>query len=210
MAAHSRALRLKRAWVLAGLVCMPLMLRVGAADNEAMPQPQWSIQPLDPSDATTARALMALCRDAYSQESALLGVAAVDHPPLQRSQWALQTSGESWLGCFDGESLVGALSVYADPDDESAQRLGDLAVAPQRQREGAASLLLHALLLAQGSAPFTVQLAALNAPALALLAQHGFREQQRWAAPLGAQTLRWLKLARKPGVPVQPAGASWL
>ncbi len=168
-------------------------------------QPQWFIQPLDPSEATTARALMALCREAYSQEAELLGVASKDHPPLQRSQWTLQTSSESWLGCFDGDSLVGALSVHADPDDESAQRLGDLAVKPQRQREGAATLLLHALLLAQGGAPLSVQLAALNAPALALLAKHGFREHQRWAAPLGAQTLRWLRLVRKPGTPVQIA-----
>jgi GNAT superfamily N-acetyltransferase len=175
-----------------------------------MPQPQWSIQPLDPSEAATARALMALCHEAYTQEAQLLGVPASDHPPLQRSQWALQTGGEGWLGCFDGPNLVGALSVFADPDDESAQRLGDLAVAPLRQREGAASLLLHALLLAQGSAPFTVQLPARNAPALALLAQHGFREHQRWAAPAGAQTLRWLKLARKPGAPMSPAGTAWL
>lgn len=180
---------------------MGSMLGVAAADNAAMPQPQWSIHPFDPSEGASARALMALCREAYSQEAQWLGVAAADHPALQRGHWALQTSGDSWLACFDGPSLVGALSVHADPDDESAQRLGDLVVMPHRQREGAASLLLHALLVAQGSAPLTAQVPALNAPALALLARHGFREHQRWSAPLGGQTLRWLKLARKPGGP---------
>lgn len=166
--------------------------------NQAMPIPIWSVLPIDPTDAPTARALMAVCREAYSQEAALLGVPPAEFPPLQRSLWAVQSSGEAWLGCFDGAVLAGVLSLYPDPDDEGVQCIGTLAVAPAQQRLGVASLLLHAVTVSQGRSPVSVQVAALNAPALAFLAQHGFRELQRWAAPIGAQSLRWLKLGRKP------------
>jgi hypothetical protein len=43
-----------------------------------------------------------------------------------------------------------------------------------------------------------VQVAQANAPAMALLAQAGFREWRRWSDAVGGQRLRFVKLLRRP------------
>lgn len=143
------------------------------------------LRALDPSDGEAARALHGLRQRAYTQEAELLGVAPASFPPLQQQLWELQSGNESHLGAFQDRQLVGAISWAADDDDAAAQWITALVVDPAQQRQGVATLLLHALDHLNGGAPLTVQTATANAPAMALYQGFGFRPLQRWAGSAG-------------------------
>jgi ribosomal protein S18 acetylase RimI-like enzyme len=170
---------------------------------QALPHALPRLAPLDAQDAGRATELHALLQRAYTQEAALLGVDPAQFPPLQHPVHALQAGGEDWIGAWQdgalGAELVGALSLHADADDDAVNCIGALAVDPAHQRRGIATLLLHAAFASQGGrSPFSVQVAQANAPAMALLAQAGFREWRRWSDAVGGQRLRFVKLLRRP------------
>ena len=156
------------------------------------------LAPLDASEAVTATALHALLQAAYTQEALLLGVDAALFPPLLRRVHDLQAGDEGWIGAWQAGDLVGALSLHADGDDEAVTCIGALVVHPAAQRRGIATLLLHAAFASQGArTPFSVQTGQANAPALALYRQLGFKEWRRWAADVGGQRLKLIKLLRR-------------
>jgi len=145
----------------------------------------FDLRPLDLSDADMAHALQALRRAAYTQEAELLGIAPQAFPPLQQQLWELQSGNESHLGAFRERQLGGAISWAADDDDAAAQWITALVVAPDWQRQGVATRLLHALDLLNGRAPLTVQTAAANAPAMALYHGFGFQALRRGPSTSG-------------------------
>lgn len=131
---------------------------------------------------------------AYKQEAELLRVERF--PPLEERVADILESSEEFVGAFDGEYLVGVLSVC--PDDEGlGLSISSLVVTPAQQRRGVGDALVKAALGRHSTSNFTVQTAAANAPALALYARFGFKEYRRWA--VGNEPLELVKLSRAPG-----------
>ena len=126
-----------------------------------------------------------------AQELLSLWQSAWDQPITLRD---LSFSGDTWLGCRRGGAWVGALAWGSDEHDARAQQLHALVVAPDAQRQGVATRLLHAVGLLAGGAPLSAHVAAGNAAALAFLEGQGFRVVHRW---LAADGQRWLRLHRK-------------
>ncbi len=159
--------------------------------------PAFAFTPLDASDAAIAHPLHALLQAAHAQEAALLGVA--DLPALRRSVLDLQGANDDWIGAWAGDALVGALALHTDADDDAVLAVGTLVTHPEHQRQGVASLLLHAAVVSQGRRlPLSAQVLEGNAPALALLRAAQFKPVRQWVEVQGGQRLRWVKLLRLP------------
>lgn len=153
--------------------------------------------PLDATDAAIAHPLHALLQAAHAQEAALLGVS--DLPALRRSVLDLQGANDDWIGAWAGGTLVGALALHTDADDDAVLAVGTLAVHPEHQRQGVGSLLLHAAVVSQGRRlPLSAQVLEGNAPALALLRAAAFQPVRQWVELQGGQRWRWRKLLRLP------------
>jgi len=134
------------------------------------------IRALDLGDAGTVAAIVALQRASYAVEAELLGTN--DIPALRETEEQLAASGETFLGEFDAERLVGAISYRATPDLLDIHRL---VVHPDAFRRGIASRLLAVL----PAAPrYVVATGAANAPARRLYERHGFAvAREREIAP---------------------------
>ena len=134
------------------------------------------IRPLDLADAGTVRALVDLQRAAYAVEAELL--ATDDIPALRETPEQLAAGGETFLGAFDGGTLVGAVSYRSTAHTLDIHRL---VVHPDAFRRGIASRLLDAL----PEAPrYLVATGAANAPARRLYERRGFRvAREREVAP---------------------------
>ena len=143
---------------------------------------------LDLADEAIARSVLALQRDAYAVEAALIGSDGI--PALTETLDDLRAAGESWLGLSDDEGLAGAVSWR-----EMADRTVDihrLVVAPRAFRRGVATALLDALDGRYPDRPMVVSTGRDNAPARELYARRGFgfvREREvapgLWIAELG-------------------------
>ena len=124
---------------------------------------------------------------AYAQEAALL--AAVRFPPLECTVEDVMGDAGMFYAAFAGDELVGALGI-------ASASIDSLVVSPAFQRRGAGRALVEAALARHGHKELFVQTGAKNAPALALYAQYGFIEFERWLA--GAEPLELVRLRRMP------------
>ncbi|KHL12518.1 UNVERIFIED_CONTAM: hypothetical protein LK11_36530 [Mumia flava] len=125
---------------------------------------------MDPGDAVTGPALLALQRASYAVEAEL--IAFPDLPLLTESLEQLRASTATFLGALDGDRLVGAVSWFRL--DDGTVDIDRLVVDPAHHRRGIASALLDAL---AGWAPThrtVVATGSANGPALALYVRHGF------------------------------------
>ena len=128
------------------------------------------IRPIDLADEATAAAVVALQREAYAVEAALIGSDGI--PALTESAEAVRAAGEDWIGAADDDGLVGAVSWR-----ELADRTIDihrLVVAPRAFRRGIATALLDALDERFPDRPMVVSTGRDNAPARELYARRGF------------------------------------
>jgi GNAT superfamily N-acetyltransferase len=112
---------------------------------------------------------------AYRQEAALLGIR--EFPPLNRTVRDVMASSDSFFGAFDGEVLVGVMSL--EQRNENEVSISSLTVTPQFQRLGVARALVASIATWTRSQKFSVFTATKNAPALALYKQLGFVECSR-------------------------------
>jgi GNAT superfamily N-acetyltransferase len=161
------------------------------------------IAPIDHSNPAVAHALHALHQAAYAQEAQLLGIAPERFAPLQRTVYDLQSANISCWAAFEGTELVGAVATCPDESDEAsggtAMCVASITVRPDQQRRGIGRQLLKTALDADPNCPWTVQIAALNSPALALCAEQGFATKRRWVE--GGITLLALRRSRSaPGL----------
>lgn len=102
-------------------------------------------------------------------------------------------SGESCLGAYGGDELVGAVGTCRDEEDP-AINIASLVVSPAHQRRGVARTLVSAVIAQHAGVELTVQTGAANAPALALYAELGFVECRRWL--VGDPPLELVRLRR--------------
>jgi ribosomal protein S18 acetylase RimI-like enzyme len=150
------------------------------------------IQFVDHRTLLTAQQLHAVQMVAYAQEAKLLG--ASYFPPLERTVDEVQSTDEVFLAAFMSQELVGAASVWPDPEG-MGMNIASLVVAPQFQRQGIGTALMASVLASHGSGEITVQTGARNLPALSLYARAGFVELRRWFVgrePLELVKLQWL------------------
>jgi ribosomal protein S18 acetylase RimI-like enzyme len=153
------------------------------------------IQFVNNGELLIAQQLHAVQMVAYAQEAKLLG--AIYFPPLERTVVELQTTEEVFLAAFMCQELVGAASVWPDPEG-TGMNIASLVVAPQIQRQGIGTALMASVLATHGSGEITVQTGAKNLPALSLYARAGFIELRRWF--VGHEPLELVKLQRLPSV----------
>lgn len=116
------------------------------------------------------------------KESHVPQVAALEklcfHTPWSENSIASELRNELalWLVAVDGDSVVGYVgsqTVFPETD------MMNIAVTPERRREGIAEVLVDALVVElkrMGSECLTLEVRASNAPAIALYHKKGFHE----------------------------------
>jgi ribosomal protein S18 acetylase RimI-like enzyme len=125
---------------------------------------------LDLADEATARAVVALQREAYAVEAALIGSDGI--PALTETANAVQDAREDWLGVDDAAGLAGAVS-WRELDDGTIE-IHRLVVAPGAFRQGVATALLDGLDRRFPGRPMVVSTGRDNAPARRLYTGRGF------------------------------------
>ena len=155
--------------------------------------PSPRIERVDHSELSIARQLHAVQMIAYAQEAKLLG--AIYFPPLERTVQEVRAAAESFLAAFLGNELVGAASVWPDPEGIGIN-VASLVVSPQFQRQGIGTALMASILAAHGNEEISVQTGVKNLPALSMYARGGFVELRRWF--VGREPLELVKLRRQP------------
>jgi GNAT superfamily N-acetyltransferase len=144
---------------------------------------------LDVSSAQKAAELVALQRAAYRLEADLVGSDRI--PPLRETAVELQSCGETFLGAFDGDALVGAISWKRADDTIDLHRL---VVDPARFRQGIARALVRAALAAEPDASrAVVQTGAANRPAVELYLAEGFVSEDVFEPVEGLHVARLAK-----------------
>jgi GNAT superfamily N-acetyltransferase len=128
------------------------------------------IRALDLRDRDTLDAVVALQRVSYRVEADLLGARTL--PALTETPRHLRGTGEDFLGAFEGERLVGAVSWKRNGPLLDIHRM---VVHPDRFRRGIAGRLLAALDEHEAGVERTVvATGAANPPARRLYERHGF------------------------------------
>jgi GNAT superfamily N-acetyltransferase len=128
------------------------------------------IRPLNLGDRHTVDAIVALQRASYRIEADLLGARTL--PALTETPRQLRNCGEEFLGAYEDERLVGAVSWKRDGALLDIHRM---VVHPDRFRRGIAGRLLAALDEHEPGVERTVvATGAANPPARRLYERHGF------------------------------------
>ena len=128
------------------------------------------IRALDLGDRDTVDAIVALQRASYRIEADLLGARTL--PALTETPRQLRGCGEDFLGAFEGDRLVGAVSWKRSGPVLEIHRM---VVHPDRFRRGIAARLLAALDEHEPGVERTVvATGADNPPARRLYERHGF------------------------------------
>jgi GNAT superfamily N-acetyltransferase len=128
------------------------------------------IRELDLGAPGIAEDVVALQRASYRVEADILGARSL--PVLKESPRKLRRTRERFLGAYEGERLVGAVSWKRNAALVDIHRL---VVHPDRFRRGIAHALLDTLEALQGDAErWTVATGAVNEPARRLYERHGF------------------------------------
>jgi GNAT superfamily N-acetyltransferase len=129
------------------------------------------IEELDLGAPGIAARVVALQRASYRIEADLLGARTL--PAMKESPRRLRKTREQFLGAYEGERLVGAISWKRSGPLVDIHRL---VVHPERFRRGIARALIHALEERQPDAQrWLVATGEANAPARRLYEGHGFR-----------------------------------
>jgi GNAT superfamily N-acetyltransferase len=128
------------------------------------------IEELDLGARGIAEAVVELQRASYRVEADLLGARTL--PALKESPRRLRRTRERFLGAYEGERLVGAVSWKRSGGVVDIHRL---VVHPDRFRRGIAGALLEALEAGQPDTQrWVVATGAANQPARRLYERHGF------------------------------------
>jgi ribosomal protein S18 acetylase RimI-like enzyme len=128
------------------------------------------VRSLDLSDDATVEAVVALQREAYAVEAALIGSDGI--PALTEPADAIRAAGEDWLGVADPQGLIGAVS-WRELDDGTID-IHRLVVARRAFRRGVGTALLDVLNVRFPDRPMVVSTGRDNVPARQLYARRGF------------------------------------
>ena len=125
---------------------------------------------LDLADEAIARSVLALQRESYAVEAALIGDDRI--PPLTETMDELRGADLEWLGTRDEDGLTGAVAwkVLADATVDIYR----LVVAPRAFRRGVATTLLDGLDGLYPGRRVLVSTGRDNEPAVSLYRRRGF------------------------------------
>jgi ribosomal protein S18 acetylase RimI-like enzyme len=152
-----------------------------------------TIETLDLHAPGVAEELLRVHLAGYEVEARLLD--APDFPPLRRTIGELRAAPSKFLGCFDGERLVG----YLELEDVGEELLvASLVVDPADFRRGVGKLLVRRAIDVARERPLAVGTGAENGPALALYAKLGFVERERRTAAGGIRVVRLVRPGASP------------
>jgi ribosomal protein S18 acetylase RimI-like enzyme len=142
--------------------------------------PRSAVRELELADDATGQAVLALQRESYAVEAALIGSDGI--PALTEPLDALRAAGEAWLGVSDDAGLSGAIA-WRELENGTVD-ICRLVVAPRAFRQGIASRLLDALDERFPERAMVVSTGRDNEPAIALYRRRGFKVlRDREAAP---------------------------
>jgi GNAT superfamily N-acetyltransferase len=128
------------------------------------------IAPIPMSSNQTILELLQLQLASYTVEAKLIGFN--DIPPLRDSIETIRRAEETFIGWYENNSLLGAISYSVNGKVVTICRM---MVHPDHFRKGIASgLLQHVLVTQQTANKFIVSTGTLNAPAVALYERFGF------------------------------------
>ncbi|WP_274362434.1 GNAT family N-acetyltransferase [Paenibacillus thermotolerans] len=130
--------------------------------------------PFDITDPQHARNVQELQQLSYPIEAQLIGLETL--PPLLDTVETLMGCGEQFIGCFEGDRLIGAVAYKMDGGTIDIHRM---MVHPERFRKGIANTLLTAALSVPGVNKAVVSTGSANLPAVTLYERHGFKEKER-------------------------------
>lgn len=148
---------------------------------------QVTIRKLDLSDRRVVTAILLVEKLAYTQEARIIGYHRI--PALRDTVGSIRSSGETFFGLYDSDSLVAVISVILE---HSMLTICRLVVNPSFQRRGMASRLLNHIEVEYPNASvFRASTAAKNEPALLLYKIHRFKETSRWKTPDGLELIRF-------------------
>lgn len=148
-----------------------------------------TIRPIDIQDRSAALRVLALQMKAYLREAEIIGFQEI--PPLKDTISTLQTCGESFVGCYEEEELVGAVAYEQRGDTVTICRM---MVHPDHHRKGIGSALLsHVLAMHRHASRITVSTGTANEPAVRLYAKHGFVPRERHAIAPGITLTEMVK-----------------
>jgi ribosomal protein S18 acetylase RimI-like enzyme len=125
---------------------------------------------LEIADEAIARSVLALQRESYAVEAALIGSDGI--PQLTETLEELRAADLDWLGTSDENGLAGAIS-WTVLDDGTVD-IHRLIVAPRAFRRGVASVLLDALDARFPDRRMLVSTGRDNEPARELYRRRGF------------------------------------
>jgi 8-oxo-dGTP pyrophosphatase MutT (NUDIX family)/GNAT superfamily N-acetyltransferase len=146
-------------------------------------------RPIDTRDAASARNTLVVQRAAYTREAELIGFDGI--PTLHETLDALVAQPLTWLGEFDGETLVGAIA-WSVRDDGTVD-IDRLFVDPRHARRGHARELVLAV-LALGRRTI-VSTGTRNEPARRLYESLGFRVSGTTTIADGVTTTQYERAA---------------
>jgi ribosomal protein S18 acetylase RimI-like enzyme len=128
------------------------------------------IHKLDIHKETAARRVLDMQLRSYAVEAEIIGFNEI--PPLHDTIHSLSNSGETFLGCFESESLVAVIS-YKFQD--SILDIHRLFVDPEYFRQGYAGRMLQAVESAEvGIGKILVSTGSKNFPAVEFYVSRGF------------------------------------
>jgi aminoglycoside 6-adenylyltransferase len=153
------------------------------------------VVPLDPTEPTVAEAIRSVMAAAYEVEATLLGV--VDFPPLRRTAAQVAASEASFLGVWEGDTLVAVAEVERRASGHV--HLDALVVLPTHFRRGLASALLRRVLVGCPGDELTVSTGRRNSPALRLYLAHGFAAYRHWTTADGVPMVTLGRAGEGPG-----------
>ncbi|MFB9327831.1 GNAT family N-acetyltransferase [Paenibacillus aurantiacus] len=135
-----------------------------------------------------AQQVKALQQASYPLEAKLLGLDSI--PPMHDTEESLIACGEQFIGCFEGERLVGAVSYKLEANTLDIHRM---MVHPERMRRGIAQSLIQEALSTPGAAQAIIATGTANTPAVRLYEKNGFTETERVAIAPGVTITRFEK-----------------
>lgn len=144
------------------------------------------IQTLHHQNAETAKLILDVQLPAYRKEAEIINFDGI--PQLSDTVTSIQTSEETFIGCYREGEVAGVLSFeYVD----GTIRICRLVVHPNYFRMGVAKEIIEHL-LAAGDRDFVVSTGADNVPAVKFYEKFGFQEVER-SEPIKGVFLTHLK-----------------
>ncbi|MFB4160250.1 GNAT family N-acetyltransferase [Geomicrobium sp. JSM 1781026] len=122
------------------------------------------------SEPGIAEEILTVQCPAYEEEAKVIGFDGI--PYLKDTVHSIQSSTETFLGCFEEDTLLGFIAFETEANKAQITRL---CVLPSYFRKGVATRLVnHLLTHSIPETPIHVHTGSLNTPALHLYRQFGF------------------------------------